>query len=87
MTEYPSDSAYVVDGMAAVRQVKSLKSTCSEFGLCLLKYVLSNGSRSKRIDVIFDVDESNSITDVERNRRSSGELSVQKLLQNMKIKQ
>ena len=87
VTEYPSDSVYIVDGMAAVRQVKPLKSTYSEFAVRLLKYVLSNGSQSKRIDVVFDAYENNSIKDVERNRRSSGELSVQKLLPNVEIKQ
>ena len=87
VTEYPSDSAYVVDGMAAVRQVKPLKSTYSEFAVRLLMYVLSNGSQSKRIDVVFDVYENNSVKDVERNRCSSGKLSQQKLLPNMKIKQ
>ena len=76
VTEYPSDSVYVVDGMAAVRQVKPLKFTYSEFAIRLLKYVLSNGSQSKRIDVVFYVHKNNSIKDVERNRSSSGELSV-----------
>ena len=73
--------------MAAVRQVKPLKSTYSEFAVRLLKYVLSNRSQSERIDIVFDVYENNSIKDVERYRRSSSELSVQKLLLNMEIKQ
>ena len=73
--------------MAAVRQVKPLKSTYSEFAVRLLKYVLSNRSQSKRIDIVFDVYENNAIKDVERYRRSSSKLSVQKLLLNMEIKQ
>ena len=73
--------------MAAVRQVKPLKSTYSEFAVRLLKYVLSNRSQSKRIDIVFDVYENNAMKDVERYRRSSSELSVQKLLLNMEIKQ
>ena len=73
--------------MAAVRQTKPLKSTYSQFAVHLLKYVLPNGSQSKRIDVVFDVYENNSIKDVEKNRRSSGELRVQKPLSNTKIKQ
>ena len=36
MTEYLKDSAYVVDGMATVREVKPLKSTYSEFAMRLL---------------------------------------------------
>ena len=51
-----------------------------------VKYALSNGSSSKRTDVVFDVYENNSIKDVERNRQSSGKLSMQKLLRNMEIK-
>ena len=51
-----------------------------------VKYALSNGSSSKRTDVVFDVYENNSIKDVERNRQSSGKLSMQKLLWNMEIK-
>ena len=85
VTEYPSDSVYIVDGMAAVRQVKPLKSTYSEFAVRLLKYILSNGSQSKRIGVVFDLYENNSIKDVERNRRSSGELSVQTFCQTWKL--
>ena len=53
VTDYPRDSVYVLDGMAAVRQVKPLNSTYSEFAIRLLKYVLSNGSQSKRIDVVL----------------------------------
>ena len=37
----------------AVRQVKTLKSTYSEFAVRLLKNVLSNGSQSKRIAVVL----------------------------------
>ena len=51
-----------------------------------VKYALSNGSSSKRTDVVFDVYENNSIKDVEKNRQSSGKLSMQKLLRNMEIK-
>ena len=86
VTEYPSDSVYIVDGMAAVRQVKPLKSTYSEFAVRLLKYILSNGSQSKRSGVVFDLYENNSIKDVERNRRSSGELSVQTFCQTWKLR-
>ena len=37
----------------AVRQVKTLKSTYSEFAVRLLKNVLSNGSQPKRIAVVL----------------------------------
>ena len=86
VTEYPRDSVYVVDGMAALQQVKRLKSTYSEFAVRLLKYVLSNGSRSKKINIVFDVYEKYSTKDVERNRRSSRELRVQIFLRILEIK-
>ena len=53
VTEYPRGSVYVVYGMAALHQVKRLKSTYSQFSVRLLKYVLSNGSRSKKINNTF----------------------------------
>ena len=85
VTEYSSNSVCVVDGMATEHQVKTLKSIYSEFAVRLLKYVLSNGSQSKSTDVVSDVYENNSIKDGERNRRSSGKSSMQKVLRNVKI--
>ena len=85
MTEYSSNSVYVFDGMGAKRQVNPLESICSAFAKRLLKYVLSNGSQSKRTDVVSEVYENNQIKDKERNRRSSDKPSVKKLLRNMRI--
>ena len=85
MTEYSSNSVYVVDGMGAKRQVNPLESICSAFAKRLLKYVLSNGSQSKRTDVVSEVYENNQIKDKERNRRSSDKPSVKKLVRNMRI--
>ena len=72
--------------MAAVGEVKPLKSTYSELDVRLLN-ALSNGSRSNTIDVVLDAYEDNSMKDVEKSRRSSGELSMHKLLLNMEIRQ
>ena len=83
MTQYLNNSVYAADGMEAFRKFKPLKSTYGEFAVSLLKCALSNGNRLKRTDVVFDISKSNSIKDVERNKRSSGELSMQKLLRNM----
>ena len=63
--------------MEAFRKFKPLKSTYGEFAVSLLKCTLSNRNRLKRTDVVLDVSKSNSIKDVERNKRSSGELSMQ----------
>ena len=60
VTEYLNDSAYGADRVVAVREVKPLKSTYSEFAVRLLKNALSNGSRSKRTDAVFDGYENNS---------------------------
>ena len=84
VTKYLNNSVYAADGMeVSFRKFKPLKSTYGAFAVSLLKCSLSNGNRLKRTDVVFDVSKSNSIKDVERNKRSSGELSMQKLLRNM----
>lgn len=85
MTEYSGNSVYVVDGMGAKRQVNRLEFIFSEFTKSLLKYVLSNGSQSKRTDVVSEDYENSQIKDKERNRHSSDKLSVKKLLRNMRI--
>ena len=70
--------AILMDGMALFRQIKTTKMTYSKFATVLLKKVLSIGRDSNRIDVLFDVYLDNSVNDVERNRRSCGELNYSK---------
>ena len=76
-----------MDGMALVRQVKNTKMTYSQFATVLLKKVLFIGRDSSRTDVVFDVYLDNSIKDVERNRRSCGELKLQQIIPDAEIKQ
>ena len=61
--------------------------THSQFATVLLKNVLPIGRDSSRIDVVFDVYLDNSIKDVERNRRSCGELKLQQIIPDAEIKQ
>ena len=68
--------AYIVDGMAAVRQMKSSKMTYYEFSINLLNHVLAAGRVARRIVIVFDVYVDNSIKDVERNHRSQGNMSI-----------
>lgn len=85
--DYPVNYAIIVDGMATVRQMKVTKLTYKEFAKKLLGCVISSGKMATRIDVVFDVYLDNSIKDVERNRRSHGELSVQQIVPSAEIKQ
>ena len=41
--EFPDDCAFIVDGMAAVRQMKVVNLTYRDFTKNLLKYILSTG--------------------------------------------
>ena len=53
MTEYLKGSAYVVDGMATVREVKSLKSTYSEFAMRLLNMFFQIEVDQKELMLFF----------------------------------
>ena len=81
------DHTFIVDGMAYVRQLKVNDLTYKEFATRLLKYIVSCARSATRIDVVFDVYKENSIKDVERLRRSSGELVVKKIVATSSIKQ
>ena len=77
MTEYLKDSVYMADGMPTVHEVKPLKSTYSEFAAYFLNMLHQMEVNQKhRSNVVLGVYENNSIKDVERNRCSSGELSM-----------
>ena len=73
--------------MAYVRQIKTADLTHNDFSKKLLKYVLTTGKDASRIDVVFDVYEENSIKDVKRARRSSGNLVLKKIVPTSQIKQ
>ena len=67
----------MADGMPTVHEVKPLKFTYSEFAAYFLNMLHQMEVNQKhRSNVVLGVYENNSIKDVERNRRSSGELSM-----------
>ena len=73
--------------MAAVRQMKVAKLTFRGFAEKLLRYVVSRWKNASCIDVVFYVYLENSIKDVERNRRSHGDISVLQIIPSAEIKQ
>ncbi|XP_066925450.1 uncharacterized protein [Clytia hemisphaerica] len=81
------DHAFVVDGMAYVRQLKSGGLTFDQFSTKLLKSIVSATPSASRIDVVFDVYFETSIKDVERQRRSTGEMTVKQIVSSAPIKQ
>ena len=85
--DIPDDCALIVDGMAVVRQIKTSNITYQGLSTKLLRHILSIGASAKRIDVVFDVYIDKSIKDVERNRRSSGQLTLQQIIPSSVIKQ
>ena len=85
--DVPLNSTMVIDGMAVVRQIRTSKMTFEEFAIKLLRHVLSIGQNSERIDVAFDVYRDSSIKDIEKNRSSSGNLTLQQKIPTSPIKQ
>ena len=61
---HPINYALIVDGMAAVRQMKVAKLIFRGFTEKLLRNVVSSGKNASRIDVAFDIYLDNSIKDV-----------------------
>ena len=83
----PGEYAFIADGMACVRQIKASQLTYSEFAAHLLSFIIGCSKSAKRVDVVFDVYVDNSIKDVERTRRSHGELRLKKIIPTAQIKQ
>lgn len=74
----PQHSATVIDGMSLVQKINigTNQTTFSQVASLLLSIVLREGSESKRIDVVFDTYQENSIKDAER-RMLGEDLSFQ----------
>ena len=84
---FPTDYVLIIDAMAAVRQFKVAGLTYKKFAGQLLRYFIALGKNVSRIDAVFDAYHQNSIKDVERNRRSQGELAFNRILPNLEITQ
>ena len=78
---------FIADGMAYVRQIKTVDLTYREFSIKMLKHIVNSGIYATRIDIVFDVYMENSIKDVERARRSSGEIVFKQIVPTSPIKQ
>lgn len=87
VTSIIGNYAFIADGMACICQLKALKSTYAEFAVNLLNFIFSQSMSANRIDIVFDVYVENSIKDIERQRRTSGELILQKIIPTAEIKQ
>lgn len=81
------DHAFIVDGMAYVRQVKSGGLTFDQFSTKLLKAIVNASLSASRLDIVFDVYFKTSIKDVERQRRSTGEMAIKQIVSSAPIKQ
>ena len=84
---FPTDYVLIIDGMAALCQFRVAGLTYKKFAGQLLRYFIALEKNASRIDAVFDVYHQNSITDVERNRQSQGELAFNRILPNSEIKQ
>ena len=51
----PKDCAYIIDGMAALRQLPITKLTYRELANRFLETILTAGKKAKRIGVVFDI--------------------------------
>ena len=81
------ENAFIADGMAYVRQIKVSGLTFDQFSTKLLSTIINSSCFATRIDVVFDVYLDVSIKDVERHRRSTGEIAVKKIVSSAPIKQ
>ena len=55
MKSPPMQSVTIIDGMALVQKLKVVQMSFGQVADMVFKNILSSGSRSKRIDVVFDV--------------------------------
>ena len=67
--ELPGNSASVVDGMNLVQRIKGDQATFGDVAVTVLLMALKEGGQSKRIDVVFDTYQENSIKNSERSVR------------------
>ena len=88
MEQFQSDYINIVDSMAAVRKLKvNSNVTFREMSEKLLYNILKTSKDASQIHFVFDVYKSDSITNAERVRRSSGQLQFRNIVAKQKIKQ
>ena len=64
----PLPSVTIIDGMSLVQKMKGNDQTLSQLAESALTRILHEGSRSQRIDVVFDVYREDSIKNAERKQ-------------------
>ena len=69
----PKDAVCLIDGMAIVQKLKGSHKTFADVAHALLSIILNEGAESSRIDVVFVVNQEQSIKKVERSRRGAPE--------------
>jgi len=69
--EIPEPSATIVDGMSVVQKLKGNDQTFLQLAELALSHVLHEESKSRRIDVAFDVYREMSVKDAEQSNRGS----------------
>jgi len=69
--DIPELSATIIDGMSLVQKLKGNDQTFWQLAESTLSHVLHEGSKSHRIDVVFDVYREMSIKDAERSNSSA----------------
>eukprot|EP00794_Sanderia_malayensis_P020731 gene20733-22764_t len=85
----PFSSASIIDAMSIVQKTKGCHKTFSDVSDAIFRKVLAEGSRSKRIDVVFDVYLDQSIKNAERavKRGASSAISFKNIQAGHKIQQ
>ena len=83
------DAAFVpiFDGMALVHMVKCTSLTYNQFADDLLKLVVAKSCRSKRMDVVFDVHQENSIKNAEKGNLLTGQIQLNVIIGSTKSTQ
>ena len=83
----PMQSVTVIHGMALVQKLEVVQMSFGQVADMVFKNVLSSGSRSKRIDVVFDVYLENSIKNAEHCRHGISTIQYQTILPATKVTQ
>ena len=79
--------ALIVDGMAFVQQAQVSNKTFGQLAMDLLEWILKAGMKESRIDAVFDQYRNKSTKNIERSRKSRGELVFKRIVVSAEIKQ
>ena len=83
----PEPCASIVDGMAQVQKIKGDHKTFGEVSISIFNTILHECSKSKRIDVVFDVYREESIKNAERANRGTGGTQFKNIVSGHRLQQ